>query len=115
VHVAEVPLNFTTVAPCDAPNVNPVITTFVPIGPLVTESEVMVGVTVNDKLLDGFPPTVAMMLPVTAPVGTGQTTLTEVQEVGMQFVPPKLRLLDPCVAPRPVPEAVTLVPTGPLA
>jgi hypothetical protein len=35
------------------------------------------------------------------------------QEIGAAGTPPKLILLDPCDAPKPLPLIVTVVPTGP--
>src|SRR5213079_672134 len=60
VGVAVVPLNFTTLAPCDAPKFVPVMVTALAIGPLVGESVVIVGgtVTVNNAVLLASPPTV---------------------------------------------------------
>jgi hypothetical protein len=63
-------------------------------------------------LLD-LPPTVTMMLPVVAPVGTGTTMVVALQLVGVAATPLNVTVLDPCVAPKFVPLMVTGVPAGP--
>lgn len=73
----------------------------------------MKGVTVNDTPLLGVPFTVTTTLPVVAPLGTGTTMEVVAQLVGVALVPLKDTVLDPCVAPKLVPEMVTDVPIGP--
>src|SRR5208283_1366923 len=59
------------------------------------------------------PPTVTMMLPVVAPLGTGTVMVVSLQLVGVPAVPLNFTVLVPCVAPKLVPAIVTEVPTGP--
>jgi hypothetical protein len=69
--VADVPLNFTAVAPVKAV---PLIVTLVPTDPLVGVNPVMVGgtVTVKVPLLVAVPAgVVTLIVPVVAPAGTG--------------------------------------------
>ena len=53
------------------------------------------------------------MLPLVAPLGTGTTTLVEVQLVGTAAVPLNLIVLVLCVAPKFTPVIVTDVPARP--
>jgi hypothetical protein len=57
---------------------------------------------------------VIFTLPVVAAAGTAQVALLSLQELGEQAVPLNVKVLVPCVAPKPVPVAVTLVPTIPV-
>jgi hypothetical protein len=57
---------------------------------------------------------VIFTLPVVAAAGTVQIALLSLQELGEHAVPLNVKVLAPCVAPRPVPVAVTLVPTIPV-
>ena len=52
--------------------------------------------------------------PVVAPAGTGTTMLIADQVVGVAAVPLKVTVLEPCVAPKPVPAIVTAVAAGAL-
>ena len=56
---------------------------------------------------------VTITLPVVAVAGMGATMLVPLQLVGVAATPLKFRVLDPCVAPNPVPVMVTFVPTTP--
>ena len=73
----------------------------------------MTGGTVNFHPLEGTPATVTTRLPEVAPSGTGTMIVAALQLVGVATVPLKLTVLAPCVAPKSVPEMVTLVPGGP--
>src|SRR5215470_17617250 len=95
VGVATVPLNFTVLVPCVAPNVVPVIVTDVPTGPDVGDKLLIAGVTVKDTPLLALPPTVTTTLPVVAPVGTGVTMLVLLQLVGVAVVPLNFTVLVP--------------------
>ena len=95
VGVAVVPLNLTVLVPWVAPKLVPAIVTDVPTAPLVGESEVIPGVTVNDFPALATPPTVTTTLPVVAPVGTGATIEVALQLVGVAVVPLNLTVLVP--------------------
>jgi hypothetical protein len=111
---APVPLKVTVLEPWLAPNAVPVIVTAVPIDPDVGVRLVMVGVlTVKVTPLLAVPFTVTTTLPVVAPPGTGTTMLVALQLVGPAFVPLNETVLDPWLAPKPVPVIVTEVPTDP--
>ncbi len=56
---------------------------------------------------------VTTAFPVAAAEGTGTTMLVELQLVGWAFVPLKVTVLVPWLAPKLTPEIVTDVPTGP--
>jgi hypothetical protein len=86
-HVAVALSNITVLEPCDDPNVVPLIVTLVPTGPLVGESDVMCGVTVNETPLLAFPPTITTTLPVAAPEGTVHVILVALQVVTEQATP----------------------------
>ena len=86
-HVAVARLNVTVLEPCDDPNVVPLIVTSLPTRPLVGESDVMCGVTVNETPLLASPPTVTMTLPVVAFEGTGHVTLVALQLFTEQVTP----------------------------
>jgi hypothetical protein len=85
--VAEASLNVTVLEPCDDPNVVPLIVTRVPTGPLVGDSDVMCGATMNETPLLASPPTVTMTLPVVAFEGTGHVTLVALQLFTEQVTP----------------------------
>jgi hypothetical protein len=70
---------------------------------------------VYDSPLLVAPPTLTTTLPVVAPAGTAATMLVADQVVGDAAVPLKVTVLVPFVAPKLVPDMVTVVPTGPLA
>ncbi len=116
--VAAVPLNVTVLVPAVAPKLLPLIVTAVPTCPVDGERLVSVGVgvadTVNVNALLARPPTVTTTLPVVAPAGTGTTMLVADQVVGVAAVPLKVTVLEPLLAPKPVPLIVTVVATGPL-
>jgi hypothetical protein len=118
VGVAAAPLNLTVLVPCVVPKFVPVIVTGVPTRPEVTERLVMLGagggtVTVNVTPLLLWPPTVAVTVPVVAPLGTAVTILVALQLAAVAGVPLNATALVPCVVPRFVPVIVTGVPTGP--
>src|SRR5215472_15793764 len=93
--------------------------TEVPIGPEVGfRLEIFgpgVDVTVKVEPLLATPPKVTTTGPVVAPEGTGAVMLVSLQLVGEAAVPLKVTVLDPCDAPKWLPEMVTEVPTGPEA
>jgi hypothetical protein len=75
---------------------------------------VIVGIlTVKGTPLLATPPTVTVTLPVVAPPGTGTTMLVALQLVDPAVIPLKEIVLDPGLAPKPVPAIVTEVPTDP--
>jgi hypothetical protein len=76
-------------------------------------AQVMVGVVCTVKLTPLLltPPTVTITLPVVAVAGTGTTMLVMLQLVGVAATPLNVTVLEPCVAPNPVPVIATLVPT----
>src|SRR4051812_36978177 len=117
VGVALVPLKVTVLVPFVAPKLAPAIVTDVPTGPLAGVSDVSDGatVTVYVNALLARPPTVTTTFPVVAPAGTGTTMLLADQVVGVAFVPLKVTVLVPVVAPKFVPAMVTDVPAGPVA
>src|SRR5438093_10055169 len=113
--VADVPLNFTLVAPVKCV---PVIDTFVPTGPLVGVNDVMLGgfpLDVTVKLLELVPVpfgVVTAIGPVVAPLGT--CAVMSVDELTMNVVsavPLNFTLVAPV---KFVPWTSTSVPTGPL-
>ena len=71
-------------------------------------------VTVKFTPLLGTLATETTMLPGVAPVGTGVTMLVSLQLVGVAAVPLNVSVLVLCVLPKPEPETVTEVPTGPV-
>lgn len=113
---AIVPLNLTVLIPVEAPKLVPVIVTDAPTSPAVGFRLVSVGVgtgTVKLIPLLAVPPTATTTLPVVAPVGTGVTTLVELQLIGVAVVPLNLTVLVAWVAPKFVPVIVTDVPANP--
>lgn len=60
-----------------------------------------------------IPWTVTTTLPVVAPAGTGTTMVVLFQLVGLPLAPLNEIVLVPCVAPKPVPVTVILVPGSP--
>jgi len=113
--VATRPPMVTVLVPCGPPNALPVMVTEVPAGPDVGFMLVISGVTVKFTLLLAWLPTVTTTAVALAVVKLGTTT---VRAVAVQFtcvtaVPPKLTVLEPCALPKPVPNIVILVPTGP--
>jgi hypothetical protein len=113
VTVADVPLKVTEP---DAPKFEPEMVTEVPTVPDVGDRLLMLGgvaETVKATLLLAAPPTVTTTLPVEAPVGTGTTMLVADQLVGVAAVLLNVTVLAPWEVPKPVPEMVTEVPTGP--
>jgi hypothetical protein len=73
----------------------------------------MFGTTVKATPLLALPPTVTTTFPVVAPLGTDTVTLAALHDVAVAAAPLKLTVLDPCVAPKFVPEIVTEVPIAP--
>jgi hypothetical protein len=115
--VPVVVLIFTTLVPCGEPKPEPVIVTFVLMGPVVGEMLLMVGGPLMVKFtpLLATPPTVTMTGPVVAPVGTGTTIWLVLQLDGVAAVPLKVTVLLPLVVPKFDPVMVIEVPTLPLA
>src|SRR5258705_394241 len=114
--VAVTPLNVTVLVPCGDPKLVPVIVTVAPTAPLVTDSNVIVGVgtTVNVTPVLATPPTVTVTLPVVAPPGTGTVMLVADHAVGVAVTPLNVTVLVPCGDPKLVPVIVTVAPTAPL-
>jgi hypothetical protein len=113
VNPAEVPANFTAVAPM---KFVPLTVTTVPTGPLVGEKDEIVGlaplVTVKFPALQAVPSGVSTeILPVDAPAGTVAVIFVEEFTVNVVDVPANLTSVAPV---RLVPLIVTIVPTGPL-
>jgi len=80
VAVAGVPLKVILLVPCDEPKLEPVTVKQVPTVPIGTEIELMAGaepVTVKFTPLLASPATVATILPVDAPFGTGAKMVVE--------------------------------------
>jgi hypothetical protein len=106
------PVKVTSVAPV---RFVPVITTLVPLGPVVGVKEVMVGAGIKVKLdvLVAVPPGVLIsMAPVSAPVGTTTVADVAVIDEGTAVAPP-VNVTN--VAPvRFVPLITTFVPLGPV-
>ena len=118
VGAAAIPLNWTVLAPCDAPKLLPAIVTDVPTTPDVGLTLVMLGggggdVTVKATPLLGASFTVTTTGPVVAPAGTGATMLEALHIVDDAAVPLNQTVLAPCDAPKLLPAIVTDVPTTP--
>src|SRR5439155_6515725 len=111
--VAATLLNVTTLDPCVAPKLTPVIVTVVPTGPETGERLEMFGGTVNKTPLLATPLAFTITFPVVAPAGTGATMLPALQVVGVANMPLKVTLPEPCVVPKFEPVMVTDVPTCP--
>jgi len=110
-----VPLNEIVLVPCVVPKFVPLIVTEIPTGPEDGFKPVMfgVGTTVNGTALLASAPTVTMIFPVVAPLGTGTSMLNELHLVGLPGVPLNVIVLVPCDAPKLVPTKVTRVPAAP--
>ena len=96
VGVAVVPLNFTVLVPCVVPKFAPAMVTGVPIGPEPGDRLLMLGtgaVTVKFRALLGWPATVTITLPVTAPAGTGAVIDVALQLVGLATAPLNVTVL----------------------
>lgn len=116
VGVVSVPLNLTVLVPWLDPKLVPVMVTEVPTYPEVGDRLPTLGfapVTVKVGPLLAATPSVTTTLPVVAPLGTGALMVVVFQLVGVAVIPLKVRMLPACVAPKPVPEMVTEVCTGP--
>ena len=115
--VAPVPLKLTVLVPWDDPNPEPIMVTELPIAPELGLRLVICGpVTVKGMELLAAPPTVTITgpLPSAVPAATSATMLVSLQvEMLVAFVPLKVTLLEPCVAPKFEPEIVTAVPPVP--
>jgi hypothetical protein len=114
IEVAEVPLNFTVLAPCVVPKFVPVIVTEAPTAPEVGDRLLIVGVaeTVNVGPVTETPLAVTTTVPVVAPVGTAATIEVAVQLLIVVAVVP-LNFTVPVVVPKLVPVIVTEAPTAP--
>jgi hypothetical protein len=84
-------------------------------GPAVGERLVIAGRTVKLDPLLATPLIVTTTFPLVAPAGTGTTMLLALQLVGVAATPLNVTVLEPCVAPNPDPEIVTVLPTAPEA
>ncbi len=113
VTAAVVPLKVTLLVPCDAPKLEPAMTTDDPTTPVLGVRLLMPGVTVNTTPLLVFEPTLTTTLPVVAPAGTGTVIELALQDVGAATVPLNVTELVPCVDPKLVPVIVTATPTAP--
>jgi hypothetical protein len=112
--VAAVPLKVTVLVPCVAPKLAPFKSTTAPTTPAPGENVLITGapLTVNSTpLLDKL--FVTTTFPVVVPVGTGATICVSLQLVGVADFDPKKIVLEPCVAPKPVPVIVTGAPIVP--
>ncbi|HTR67540.1 MAG TPA: hypothetical protein VMH85_17300 [Terriglobales bacterium] len=91
------------------------IVTTAPTPPEVGERLVMFGfaTTVNATPLLALPFTVTTTFPVVAPDGTGTVMEEDFHCVGLAVVPLNFTVLEPWLEPKPDPEIVTEVPTGP--
>lgn len=98
------------------PNPEPVIVTEAPTG---AEAGVRLAIltanTVKFAPLLESPFTVTTMFPVVAPEGTVTTILVSLQLEGVADVPFNVTVLEPWVAPNPLPLMVTEAPTAPAA
>jgi len=112
--VEATPLNLTVLVPCAPPKPLPVMITGVPAWPELGESPVTLGawVTVNGTPLLATP-TVTTTFPLDAPAGTVTEMLVALQLVTVADTPLKVTVLEPCAAPKFVPEMTTAAPTGP--
>jgi hypothetical protein len=109
---ARVPI-FTVLEPCELPNVVPLMTNPIWIGPVLRDKVLICGVTANVIELLLLPPTVTITGPVEAPAGTFTAMLVLLQLVGDAGTELKRTVLVLCVAPNPDPVIVTAVSTGP--
>src|SRR5260370_14068132 len=112
VGVTVTPLNFTILESRLVPKFVPVMVIGVPTAPELCERLVTLGVasTLNSTPLLAAPLTVATMLPLVAPLGTGTTISLLFQLVGVAVTPLNVTVLLPCGLPKPTPLIVTLVP-----
>jgi len=100
--------------PCALPKFWPDIVTDVPTVPEVGDKLVIFGCwTVNVTPLLSRPFTRTTTGPVFAPDGTSAEMLVSLQLIGVVVVPLKVTVLDPCEAPKFVPDIVTDVPIVP--
>jgi hypothetical protein len=114
IDVAVVPLNVTVPLPCVEPKFAPVIVTAAPTAPVVGETFVMLGSTVNVTPLLLTPLAFTTTLPVVAPTGTVATIMSEPQLViVVAVVPLNVTVPLPCVEPKCAPLIVTDTPTAP--
>jgi len=67
----------------------------------------------GDPLLAGSPGTVTTTLPVVAPVGTGTVICESLHKAPVAVVPLNLTVLEPCIAPNPLPTIIRDNPTEP--
>ncbi len=116
VTVATVLLNLTILFPAVALKLVPVMTTFIPTGPLIVESAEMAG---EGRIVKAGPDAVlpfvvTMTVPVVVPVRTITVRLVAVAAVTVAAVPLIVTLLLAGVVLKLVPVIVTVPPTGPL-
>jgi hypothetical protein len=95
--LAEIPLKLTVDVPWLAPKFAPAIVTVDPIGPAEGVRPVIAGPvpTTNCTRLLEMPSTVTDSVPVTAPVGTFNTMLVALHDVGTTAAPPRTTVLVP--------------------
>src|SRR2546425_2901420 len=114
VGVADVPLNFTVLVPCDARKFEPAIVTASPMCAVDGANDVRIGGIVNVVPALGTPLTVTTTGPVVVPAGTCVLICVALQLVNVvAAVPLNVTVLVPCVEPKFVPVIVTAVPTVP--
>ena len=112
--VADVPLNFTVLAPVKPVPLMVILAPTVP-APGAKPDTVGAGPTTKFVPLDPVPvAAVTEIAPVVAPTGTAAVIEVSLQlEIEVAFVAPKATVLVPCGEPKPVPVMTTDVPTGP--
>ena len=114
--LAEIPLKVTTLWPCVFPKLEPEMVTAVPIPPVPGAIAEITGVgvpTVNETPLLGVLFSVTTTLPVVALLGTMATIWVSLQLETAARMPLKVTVLVVCVAPKPEPVMVTVVPGEP--
>jgi len=111
--VAATPLKVTELRPWVAPKPLPVMVTAVPAGPFSGDMLAISGPTVKFTPLLACPPTVTTIWPVVAALGTVTAMLLALQLLAVAAAPLKVTVLVPCVAPKLLPEMLTVAPTTP--
>ena len=109
-------MNRTTLEPCSDPKLDPLIPTKLPVAPEVELKLLIAGpeVTVNDAVaLCPATVTVTVALPA-AMFGTRAVIVLPLHDVIFAVVPLNVTVLVPCGDPKPAPEIMTAVFTGPL-
>ena len=109
------PLNVTVLVPGADPKFDPAIVTEAPTAPVAGDRLAMLGGVTTVTLFPLLSTALACTTigPVVAPDGTGTLMLVALHVVGIPSVPLKVTVLEPLVAPKPVPATVMEVPTAP--